>query len=588
MLAKRRWTISAGALALMAVALGCDDGARRPADARSRGDAGVGGNAPARVPTARAVATNFAHTCAIRMDGTVACWGINSESTPPAGTFSNLALGSGFSCGITTPAQNVICWGNWGRPVPSGRFTQISVAGLTAGNALASETRTACGVMTDGALVCWGDANWGRDPAPPAGTFKQVSVSGWIPFTFNAYACAITTDGAAKCWGDNSFGQATPPPGSYTQISAGPDHACALRTDRSIACWGSNDHGQTRAPAGSFTAVGAGGTYEDRGRGRGHSCAVGTNGTVTCWGDNDFGQSTPPGAFAQISVGDTSVCGLRVDGTVACWGADSYGESTPPVGAVRHVAAGDGMLCTVDGDGRTGCWPADSSPAGPVAAIAAGYNRACAIRTDGSLYCWGHDAQAVTGVQDTPPPAGAFSRVSLGFFNSCALRADGAAVCWGVGRLLTLPPGSYTEISIGSGPGNEHACAVRADGALACWGSSGLDESRPPPGGAFVQVGVGLYGSCGITAGGALSCWGQNAETPPAGTFTRLSLGMYGCAVRTDGNLACWGKEKPQDPVPAGRFSEVSVSEGYACAIEGETGKPGRLWCWGKLARQPL
>ena len=55
------------------------------------------------------------HTCAIRSDGTVACWGDNyfGQSTPPEDlAFRSISAGGEHVCGITLGDLAVACWGN--------------------------------------------------------------------------------------------------------------------------------------------------------------------------------------------------------------------------------------------------------------------------------------------------------------------------------------------------------------------------------------------------------------------------------------------------------------------------------------------
>ena len=106
-------------------------------------------------PALGSIANGGYHGCAVRAGGTVACWGRNlyGESTPPAGTFTEIA---------------------------------------------ASVLHT-CGLKTDGTLACWGSNNYGQR-SPPAGTFTQVAAGGH-------HTCAAKTEGAFVCWGDNTFGQ---------------------------------------------------------------------------------------------------------------------------------------------------------------------------------------------------------------------------------------------------------------------------------------------------------------------------------------------------------------------------------------------
>ena len=52
------------------------------------------------------------HTCGVRTDGSVACWGADGdgESTPPAGTFLQVSAGYAFSCGVRADGS-ITCWG---------------------------------------------------------------------------------------------------------------------------------------------------------------------------------------------------------------------------------------------------------------------------------------------------------------------------------------------------------------------------------------------------------------------------------------------------------------------------------------------
>jgi alpha-tubulin suppressor-like RCC1 family protein len=52
------------------------------------------------------------HTCGLRPDATVECWGANDhgQATPPAGRFIEVAAGGLHSCGIRDDGT-VACWG---------------------------------------------------------------------------------------------------------------------------------------------------------------------------------------------------------------------------------------------------------------------------------------------------------------------------------------------------------------------------------------------------------------------------------------------------------------------------------------------
>ncbi|MYE42379.1 MAG: hypothetical protein F4X27_19455, partial [Chloroflexi bacterium] len=249
------------------------------------------------------------HTCGVKTDGSVACWGNNDDgqATPPSGSFASVGSGDDHTCGVKT-GGSVVCWGDNSfdqSAPPAGSFTSVS-AGF----------HHTCGVKTDGSVACWGyDGGEGR-ATPPAGSFTSISAGSW-------HTCGIKTSGSVACWGKNDDGESTPPAGSFIAISAGVWYTCGVKTGGSVACWGSDSLDQATPPGGSFTSVSAG--FH-------HTCGVKTDGSVDCWGyDGDDGRVTPPaGSFTAISAGDDHTCGVKTDGSVVCWGSNEYGQATPP------------------------------------------------------------------------------------------------------------------------------------------------------------------------------------------------------------------------------------------------------------------
>jgi hypothetical protein len=72
-----------------------------------------GGPASAAAGPFTQVSAGFYYTCALRTDGTLACWGDNyaEETTPPAGTLSQVDAGGYHTCGVRTDGT-VACWGD--------------------------------------------------------------------------------------------------------------------------------------------------------------------------------------------------------------------------------------------------------------------------------------------------------------------------------------------------------------------------------------------------------------------------------------------------------------------------------------------
>ena len=64
----------------------------------------------------RAISVGYFHTCGIRADSTVTCWGENTsgQAHPPGGWFTAVDTGLDHSCGLRTDGT-VTCWGDAGR-----------------------------------------------------------------------------------------------------------------------------------------------------------------------------------------------------------------------------------------------------------------------------------------------------------------------------------------------------------------------------------------------------------------------------------------------------------------------------------------
>ena len=482
-------------------------------------------------------------SCAIRTDGTVACWGDNEygAATPPAGIFTQISGSRRYSCGIRTD-QTITCWGGdeYGQATPpKGSFTQI-----------ATGWNHSCGVKTDSSIACWG-ANHVRQATPPKGSFTQVAAG-------SHHSCGIRTGGLVVCWGNNRDGLAAPPAGSFAQIAVSGYHSCGIRTDQTIACWGNNQYGRVTPPKGSFTQIAASSF---------HSCGIRTDQTIACWGHNSDGQATPPaGSFTQVAVAGAHSCGTRTDGAIICWGENSL-AATAPTDTFIQIAAG-GFSCALKGDSTLFCWGDEQDPpAGSFIHI----SHSCGIRTDHTITCWGGDEYG-----QATPPKGSFTQIATGWNHSCGVKTDSSIGCWGNNEhgQATPPAGSFTQVAAG----DSYSCAIRTDRTISCWGHNLAGGQATPPKGSFTQVAAGRSHSCAIRTDRTISCWGDNQSgqaTPPKGSFTQVAAGgSHSCAIRTDRTISCWGyKATP----PEGSFTQVSAGGSHSCAIRTDR----TISCWG-------
>ena len=216
-----------------------------------------------------AMAVGVQHTCALRTDQTIACWGDSfQQANAPAGQFTAVSAGHEHVCALRTD-QTIACWGdNTYRQgdAPAGQFTAVSAGAFLT-----------CGLRTNGTITCWGSDSHGASRAP-AGQFTAVSAG-------TAFACALRTDDTITCWGNNTSGQADAPAGQYTAIASGDVHACGLRADTRVYCWGRRGFYRTNVPNGHYSAI----AVASR-----HSCGLRTDDTITCWGESPSGQAMRP------------------------------------------------------------------------------------------------------------------------------------------------------------------------------------------------------------------------------------------------------------------------------------------------------
>jgi hypothetical protein len=279
---------------------------------------------PASADAAVQVAAGGGHTCAIKIDQTIACWGSNShgQAAPPSGAFSSISAGGRHSCGVRSDGT-VACWGNNAdgeATPPSGTFRAVSAGG-----------DHSCGVRTDSTLACWGRNT--RSPphnVAPVGTFTAVGTGNTAGAT---WSCAVRSNASIVCWGANSFGAGSPPAGSFSAVGAGGTHGCGLNLSSAIVCWGghsSNGAPMPAPPGGIFSAISSG--YD-------HTCAIRNDATLACLGDNTGGRATPPaGTFGSLSAGDSHSCAVRSNGAVACWGSNASGQVHPVPPALTQPA----------------------------------------------------------------------------------------------------------------------------------------------------------------------------------------------------------------------------------------------------------
>jgi hypothetical protein len=130
------------------------------------------------------MAAGWGHTCALRADGVVRCWGDNQVG--------ELAID-----GITT-----------------GSLLPVTASGLSSPRprTIAGSYLHTCAVLADGTVRCWGRNDAGQlGDGTLTDQFTPVTVSGLTNVTVVTAglrdSCALRADGAPFCWGRNSSGE---------------------------------------------------------------------------------------------------------------------------------------------------------------------------------------------------------------------------------------------------------------------------------------------------------------------------------------------------------------------------------------------
>lgn len=138
--------------------------------------------------------------------------------------------------------------------------------------------------------------------------------------------------------------------------------------------------------------------------------------------------------------------------------------------------------------------------------------------------------------------------------------------------------------------GSQITCMVTALGDLTCWYSgSSLWETTASDTGPWKAVDVGLDHACALRTNGDLDCWGLRAAfeddpTSPdsafrAGPFAAVSLGIrLGCGGTQAGTWRCWAFNPGWDRYMPASLDDVTSFSAWdgACAVI-----DGSAVCWG-------
>ncbi len=502
----------------------------------------------------RALSASLAYTCALRLDGGVACWGDDRATFGTSATIVN---------------------------------QPTAVAGVAGAVAVAAGTGHGCALQSWGDVICWGsDANGRLGRGPSSNAFKYTPAS---------------TSAGAVFWHDVTTTVTHP-------LSVAPGFGCAIKDAGGVQCWyylGEDVGGTLNSFA--FDATNSANVIGLKRGGANSICAIFDDGSVGCANFDsslnsqnklvialDFSAKVPGivGAVDMTDYGQGG-CAVLANGKVECWGynfngaqgypADSLDQSGAPVATINHA-------------------PREVPGVSDAVQIASFYGSVCVRKRNKTAMCWGSNesSQAGNAVVENPSASYYFDRfnhtpttvagladvldISLADRRACAVVAAvpvNKLYCWGyVPELnaLSIPTptlssgmsGLITAVTVGE---SRATCGVQSNNDVKC-------------------SGVNPVGQLGIANGNLeISQYYQNTyysaghAVPNLPNVTALDGSLEGlnfCALNTSGQMLCWGARTitPSDPqVAHDAMGNPTVSVSYA-ANPTPTASPGGAIFW--------
>ena len=594
------------------------------------------------------ISSGWNHTCALNSDGKAFCWGYGRNGRLGSGSKSNelaavavmdsdgsaalddiaqIGAGASHTCALKEN-RKVVCWGyggsgRLGRGDSSGSLVAQSVlnAGgkvpeqkaffkrISAGEAHTCVTQEAF-LGTQGKAFCWGyggDGQLGNNATANSSAPVQVGSLTTVQQvdTGNEFSCALMEDGGIYCWGRQAHGQLGNGVNTNSlkknpvavvglggqgvlvgakQLSVGSEHSCVVSSGDKVFCWGKGTDGQLgqdtsiQASENPVKVVGVGGVgflsnVQQVSAGMAFSCALKTDNTVFCWGKKSSGQLgygvsgsgiqyTPVqvqdidgsgllSGVEQISAGNKHTCALQYNGKVVCWGFGGEGRlgngDDLNANAVRPVQVID---------------PTGGSPLNLIVQVRAGKDHTCALNDVGSAYCWGkgsdyqlgHNSTASSNlpvrVKEGNVSLNKVKEITAGSSHTCALKEGGQIVCWGLGTSGRLGHDATSSASL--------PVVVKA--------KSGTNLFFNLTGGFLAEdLGSGYLHNCILNRNKTVECWGEGSE----------------------GQLGSGGISKSHTSIPvvdstgSGRLTDIiqiAAGDFYTCALaEGK-----KVLCWGE------
>lgn len=518
----------------------------------------------------------------------IACLAFGASAvSASASTYSDIAAGESFTCGITT-TQSVECWGgprysslgnnSYFYSENAVEVEDESGNPLEFANAVAAGRHHACAIDDAGEVWCWGGyfggalGNGTASSSQFAVQVRDSSDSGYLANIKNIAAgsyttCVVDDAGAVFCWGRNQNGEVggglipgssvllpaenSALPAVAVSVSVGTSHSCALLVDRTAWCWGYGGNFGASGVKTTPVKVSAFGNDVTALRAQGRSTCAVVAGALKCLGQNTDGQ-LGSGNTSSSSSGVTVIgfgAGVRAlagsssyENNAAC--AVSTGEQLKCWGRMPHGSLGDGSTT------QSSTPLLVSGIVGSITKLTVNSSHICALAS-GRPYCWGQNAYGELGAGTKGSStskvavnglASGVDKLTASETHSCALVSGGVVKCWGLNTNGEL------------GTGDKSARIVPTD-ATAFSGVTGINH-----------VVAGKNFTCVLASGGTVHCVGKN---------DRGQLGAGSAIAESTVPLAA----KDSGGAPLAGVSQISAGDAVACAVMADASAK----CWGGI-----
>lgn len=212
-----------------------------------------------------------------------------------------LDAGNSHICGIVNGTNRLECW-QW-RKFNESMDQNQSFSSIAVGE------NFVCGLLSEmGKVTCYGSNSTGVVGREPSGNYSVVSAG-------FRHACAIYSDNnSLSCWGEMAGEK--PPEGKFVSLALGENRGCGIRPNQRVVCWGESNFSLPESlKAKHFISIEAK---------RSVFCGVlMENSSLYCWGNDIFDYSNNFKVFDEVLPGpcrrtSECSCGVESDSSKIC------------------------------------------------------------------------------------------------------------------------------------------------------------------------------------------------------------------------------------------------------------------------------